>query len=239
MGQLHRGQCHLHHVEVVGQRLDDDAERLEVVDEQQLVQGGARELQPPRAQVGSGRHLLHGDALPGGPLDGLEHPVLARLGEGDGHALAPDPAHPPDPVDVGLRGGGHLVVHDVGQVVDVEAPGRDVGGHQEVRGRTAQAAHHPVALLLGHAAVQRLGPVAAAVQGLGERVHLLPCAAEDDRRGRGLDVQDPAQGSGFVGARDDVRRLPDARSLAVPRDLPLDLDPGRVPQVALRDPVDA
>jgi hypothetical protein len=36
----------------------------------------------------------------------------------------------------------------------------------------AQAGHHPVALLLVHAAVQRLGPVAAAVERLGELVDL-------------------------------------------------------------------
>ena len=44
----------------------------------------------------------------------------------------------------------------------------------------AQPPHDPVALLLAHAAVQRLGAVAAAVQRLGELVDLVAGAAEDD-----------------------------------------------------------
>ena len=96
----------------------------------------------------------------GDALDVLEHAVLAGLGQRDGHALAPGPADPADAVDVGLRRRRHVVVDDVGELVDVEAAGGDVGGDEQVGGAGAQPAHDPVALLLVHAAVQRLGPVA-------------------------------------------------------------------------------
>src|SRR3712207_7125811 len=54
--------------------------------------------------------------------------------------------------------------------------------------------------------VERFGAVAAAVEGLRERIDLLASAAEDDRRGRGLDVEHAAEGGGLRSARDDVDR---------------------------------
>jgi predicted Zn-dependent protease len=110
--------------------------------------------------------------------------VLARLGQRDGHALAAGAADAADAVHVGLGRRRHVVVDDVGELVDVEAAGGHVGGDEQVGGAAAQPVHHPVALLLAHAAVQRLGPVAAAVERLGELVDLVAGAAEHDRRRR-------------------------------------------------------
>ena len=67
-------------------------------------------------------------------LDRLEQPVLARLGERDRDALAAGPADPADAVHVGLRRRRHVVVDDVGEVVDVEAARGDVGGDEQVGG---------------------------------------------------------------------------------------------------------
>ena len=149
---------------------------------------------------------LGGDLLSGDALDGLEHPVLARLGERDRHALAAGPPDPADPVHVRLRRRRHVVVHDVGEVVDVEAAGRHVGRHQQVGRRRPQPAHDLVALLLAQPAVQRLGPVAAAVERVGERVDLLAGPAEHDRRCRLLHVEHPPERGRLVRAGDDVRR---------------------------------
>ncbi len=160
MGELDRGERDLHHVELVGQRLDDDPEGVQVVLQQALLQRRAGQLQAARAQVGDGGHLLHLDALAGEPLDRLEHAVLARLGQRDRHALAPGPADPADAVHVGLRGRRHVVVDDVGELLDVQAARGHVGGDQQVGGARPQAAHDAVALVLAHAAVQRLGAVA-------------------------------------------------------------------------------
>ena len=88
-----------------------------------------------------------------------------------------------------------------------------------------------VALLLGHAAVQRLGAVAAAVERLGELVDLVARAAEDDRRGRRLDVEHAAERGGLVRARDDVGGLADLRRLARRVALAAELDAHRVVEV--------
>ena len=58
--------------------------------------------------------------------------MLARLDQGDRDALAAGPADPADAVDVGVRRRRHVVVDDVGEVVDVEAAGGDVGGDEQV-----------------------------------------------------------------------------------------------------------
>ena len=99
----------------------------------------------------------------------------------------------------------------------------------------AQPAHHPVALLLAHAAVQRLGPVAAAVQGLGELVDLVAGAAEHDGGASGASTSSTRpSAAGFVRARHQVRGLAHLRRLARRRLAP-DLDPHRVAQVAPGD----
>src|SRR5207244_7050158 len=96
----------------------------------------------------------------------------------------------PGAVHVRLGSVVHVVGDDVGEVLDVEAAGGDVGGDEQVGGAGAQPSHHPVALLLVHAAVQRFGAVAAAVQRLGELVDLDARATEHDRRGGRLHVED-------------------------------------------------
>ena len=237
VGQLHRGQRDLHDVELVGERLDDDAEALQVVGCSRLsCSAGPGQLQPAGAQVGDRRHLLDRDLLLGEPLDALSMPVLARLGQRDRDALAPGAADAADAVHVRLGRRRHVVVDDVGELVDVEAAGGDVGGDEQVGGAGAQPAHHPVALLLAHAAVQRLGAVAAAVERLGELVDLVAGAAEDDRRGRAP----RRRGSGRARpacARAARRRRVWRTSGASPAAarLAADLDPDRVVQVAAGD----
>ena len=237
--QLHRRQRHLDQVELVGQRLHDHPVRVEVVLQQALPQRGLGQLQPPGPHVRHRGDLVDGDPLAGDPLDGLEHPVLTRLGERDRHTLPPGPAHPADPVHVRLRRRRDVVVDHVGELLDVQPSGGHVGGDQQVRRAGAQPAHHPVPLLLAHPAVQRLGPVAPAVHRLGEPVDLLTAAAEHDRRGGRLHVQHPAQRGRLVPPGHDVRALPHPGRLPGDRPLPLDLDTDRIGQVLPGQPVDA
>ena len=103
----------------------------------------------------------------------------------------------------------------------------------------AQAAHDPVALLLVHAAVERLGPVAAAVERLGELVDLAAGPAEHDGGGGRLDVEDAAERGGLVGAGDEVGALADLGRLAGGDGRAVDLDADRIVEVALGDGVDA
>jgi hypothetical protein len=123
--------------------------------------------------------------------------------------------------------------------VDVEPARGDVGRDQQVRGARTQAPHHPVALLLGHAPVQGLGAVAAAVEGIGELIDLDPGAAEDDRRGGRLHVEQATRAAGLWARASDVGGLADLRRVAGVGGLGLDLDPDRVGQVALGQLVDA
>ena len=198
-------------VELGHERTDHSPEGIEVavVLEQALAESVAHQLQANGPQLGHGRQLLDRDRPLGHPLDGLDQPVLARLGQGDGGALAAGPADAPDAVHVRLRRAGHVVVHHVRELVDVETAGGHVGGHEKVDGPAAQPGHDPVAPLLIHSAVQRLGAVAAAVQGLGELVDLIPGAAEDDRGRRPLQVEHAAEGGGLVPAWHEVGGLPD------------------------------
>ena len=85
-----------------------------------------------------------------------QHPVLTGLGQRDRHALAPGTPDAPDAMDICIGGRWDVVVDDVGELLHVEAARRDVGGHEELGGAIAKAGHHPIALLLAHAAVQGL-----------------------------------------------------------------------------------
>ena len=100
--------------------------------------------------------------------------------------------------------------------------------------------HHAVALLLRHAAVQRLGLVAARVERLGELVDLGARAAEDERRGRRLEVEDAAEGAPSCCARGTRyacwRTFGDFARL---RWRLLDADAQRIALVALGDRLDA
>ena len=62
--------------------------------------------------------------------------ALGRGDEGDRPPGAPDPAGAADPVHVGVGRVGDVVVDDVGDVLDVEPAGGDVGRDQQ-RGRGA------------------------------------------------------------------------------------------------------
>src|SRR5205823_9452713 len=100
------------------------------------------------------------DAHPGAALDQVELAPLAGADQGDRLTRAAGTAGPADAVDVGVGVPGNVIVHDVGDVLDVEAARRHVGGDQQVGLSLAEAAHHPVPLRLAHLAVQRLRQVA-------------------------------------------------------------------------------
>ena len=78
----------------------------------------------------------------------------------------------------------------------------------------AEQLHHAIALLLHHAAVQRLRAVAVRVQRVGELVDLEARAAEDDRRLRALEVEDATERGDLLALADDEGDLADLRELA-------------------------
>jgi len=105
-------------------------------------------------------------------LDVPEQATLSRFGQRDRHPLASGAANSTDPVDIALRRGRNVVVHDMGEGVDIESTGSDIGGDQHFGRAIAQAAHDPIALLLIHAAVQGLSPVPPAIHRLGQLINL-------------------------------------------------------------------
>lgn len=68
-------------------------------------------------------------------------PDRAGGDQGDRDALAPGAADPADPVHVGLGRRRHVMVHDVGQRVDVQPAGRDVGRDEQVGPAGLQPVH--------------------------------------------------------------------------------------------------
>ena len=70
------------------------------------------------------------DRLAQQPLDPAQVLRLVERHQRDRVTGRTGPPGAPDPVDVVLRMGRQLEVHDVRQVLDVEAAGGDVGGHE-------------------------------------------------------------------------------------------------------------
>ena len=114
-------------------------------------------------------------------LDHADLVALLRGDESDRPACAPDPARAPDAVNVDLGVVRKVVVDDVGDVLDVEPTGGDVGRDQQRHPALLELDHHAVSLALAHVAVQRLVAKALvaklAVEARG--ADLRP--AEDDR----------------------------------------------------------
>src|SRR5437764_1883306 len=79
IGLLHRRGGHVHDVELLRKRIDDDAKSLEIAGEDRLTQRRTRHLQPARVQIGDGGHRRDLDLLFGLILDVAQQPVLAWL----------------------------------------------------------------------------------------------------------------------------------------------------------------
>src|SRR5690606_13509558 len=87
-------------------------------------------------------------------LDLLEIAHLVRGDESDRPTGPSRPAGAADPVDVGLRAVRDVVIDYVGDVVDIEATGGDVGRDQQPAAVVLEGQHHPVADALAEVTVQ-------------------------------------------------------------------------------------
>src|SRR5437764_816182 len=83
-------------------------------------------------------------------------------------------------MEVVLVVAGDVVVDDAADVVDVDAAGGDVGGHQDLSPAIGEGAQGPVALGLRATAVDRHGRHAGPLQLVGQPVGAVLGAAEDD-----------------------------------------------------------
>ena len=111
--------------------------------------------------------------------------------EGHSHPLATCPAGAADAVHIGLMVLGNVVVDDMGDVVDIDAPGSHIRSHQGVDASVTELLHDPVTLYLGKVTVEAAGQIAAGFQRSRQVIHCPLGAAEDDELARLLNVQSP------------------------------------------------
>ena len=161
--------------------------------------------------------------------------MFARLHQRDRHTLPSGPPGAADSVDVLIGIRGHVVVHDMAHVIDVQAARRHVRGHEDVERSVAEAAHHPIPRVLCQPAVEGSCVVAPPAEGQRQIVYLAAGPREHQGRRRVLNVQDPAQCSKLVWTAHDIGCLAHARD-SVPGPLfGMNTDPGGFAQVAARD----
>ena len=115
-----------------------------------------------------------------GAFDQFQLTEFPGRDEGDGHASIAGAARPADAVDVAFRILGHIEIDHVGDIVDIEAAGRHIGGDKDIHLVLAELLHYAVTLALAQIAVQPLCLVAPRGKGDDELIHTLFGAAEDD-----------------------------------------------------------
>ncbi len=147
----------------------------------------------------------------------------------DGQPGRAGPAGPPDAMDV--VGGDHrqLVVHDVRQLVDVEAARGDLGGDQDGRPAGLEVGQGAHALSLAAVAVDGRGADALALELLGEAVGTVLGAGEHERLVDDAGLDQVRQQLALALAVDQVHDLGDQRRGRVAG---RDLDRRRVVQEA-------
>ncbi len=132
---------------------------------------------------------LRGNLLLQQPLDVAQQLLFVHADQGDGFALVARATGAADAVDIVLGHIGQFEVHHVGQLVDVQAAGGDIGGHQYPDVTLLEAGQCPGAGTLALVAMngsgaqavllQLLGKAVGAVLGAGEDQHLAPVARAD------------------------------------------------------------
>ena len=173
------------------------------------------------------RRLAAGNLLPNQALDRPQQAALGGVAEGDRRARRAGPGGAADAMDVRLRLHRQVVVEDVGDAVDVEAPGGDVGGDQHRHATAAEAVEGAGALVLRLVAVDRLAVDPRGPQLLQHAVGAVLGLGEHDGTGRVLGSDEVGEQARLVGLADAVDPLLDPLDGRRHRG---DLDPHRVAQ---------
>ena len=113
-------------------------------------------------------------------LGGVELVCVVLGHEGERPAGLARAARAPDAVDIVLGVHGHVEVHDVAHVGDVDAAGEDVGGNEDVTATVAEGAQGALALVLAAVAVDGGAGDVGAAQAAAAGVRAVLRAAEDD-----------------------------------------------------------
>jgi len=114
-----------------------------------------------------GRQLSLLQLKPGVVLNSAELPAILGRQQRDGDALSSSPPGSADPVDINLGIIGQVEIEDVGDIVDVESTGGDIGGHQNFDLTVPVPGEHLDAGILAEVAVERFGGKTARGQLVG------------------------------------------------------------------------
>ncbi len=123
---------------------------------------------------------------------------LAAGDEGEGSAGGAHAGGASDAVDVDFGVFGDVVVDDVGDLVDVDAAGGEVGGDEDVDFAGFEAAHDAFAFVLHEVAVDGGGGDAVAFEAFGDFIDGAFGAAEDDGEGGFFCAHEQFDGALFV-----------------------------------------
>ena len=144
------------------------------------------------------RHLHRLDGLTSGVLDGAQHAALAGSHEQDGLALATGTAGTADTVNVGFGIVRNVVVHHVGDALDVQTTGDYVGGDQDVQLALTQLVDGTLTQLLRDVTVQGFTGVTTGGQLAGQLFGGILGAHEDQYGFVRLDFQQTGHGVQLV-----------------------------------------
>ena len=134
----------------------------------------------------------------------LDRPQVAHLGASahrDGEARRPCSCCATDPVHVRFRRVGQVEVHDVRDVVNVDAAGGDVGRDQDVCPAGFETVERTRACVLGLVPVDRAGVDAALGELLDDAVCAVLGAAEDKRSAGCFGFEEDFESAGLKALR--------------------------------------
>ena len=121
------------------------------------------------------------DRLAGQLGNRIDELALLTESEGEGPPLLPGPAGTADPVNIVFGVGRHVVIDHAGQHRDIDAAGRDVGGHEEIDVTFLEGIERLGALALIEIAVDIAGLVTGALQLAAQHGDVALAVAKDDR----------------------------------------------------------
>ncbi len=137
------------------------------------------------------------DARADNAVDGAQNRVIVRGHQVEGLAAAFGPTGSADAMDIGIRGGGDIEVDHMRDIGDIDAPGRDVGGHQDLKFSRAKTVQGRLAPCLGKVALQGGGPIARLGQNFAQALGALLGAGKDQHRSDLGILQNPEQQRGL------------------------------------------
>ena len=162
-----------------------------------------------RENRGFGELFQDRNRLAGQSFNALEHRAFGGIAEGDRFAGRPGPARPADAMDVGLGFVGEIEVEDMGDVVDIDAAGGEVGRQQHPQLADAEAVERPLPGVLALVAMNRLSPDAITQQLPRDAVGTMLGAGEDNRAVNAGLPQEGREQAGLLRLRDMHDRLID------------------------------